>query len=100
MFFASQPGEIIVDTGDIIIRFPLERPAQVMNPVFVLIRKSKVEKDRPGPLPVATSTDPAENFIGCFFVWTRLSGRRSEGIFFRRECRGSTNKKRESRPVS
>ena len=85
MFFASQPGEIIVDTGDIIIRFPLERPAQVMNPVFVLIRKSKVEKDRPGPLPVATSTDPAENFIGCFFVWTRLSGRRSEGIFFRRE---------------
>ena len=49
MFFASQPGEIIVDTGDIIIRFPLERPAQVMNPVFVLIRKSKVQiPDDPG----------------------------------------------------
>ena len=84
MFFASQPGEIIVDTGDIIIRFPLERPAQVMNPVFVLIRKSKVEKDRPGPLPVATSTDPAEDYHRLFFCVDQAERQAERGDFFQK----------------
>ncbi len=48
MFFASQPGEIIVNTGDITIRFPLERPAQVMNPVFVLIQEVQGSERSPG----------------------------------------------------